>query len=428
MPSENDWILLAVYNDKVFMRNTLAFKLFSLFGNYATRTRFCEVMINGGYKGIYILTEKIKRDKNRVDIAKLDMDDNAGDSLTGGYIIKLDYHDASNSWLSNFHPVDHPAADVYYVYEYPDPTEITSQQQTYIQSFFNALETAIYAPDFTDPTSGYRAWLDVPSFIDYLLVNEVARNNDGFKKSVVMFKDKDSDNSLLQFGPVWDFDWAWKNVNECAIFAATDGSGWSYMINDCSPDNNSNGWAVRLMQDSTFTHQLHCRWLELRQTYLDTSYLFNYIDSVHALVEEAQVRHYQKWPILGLNVGTPEVDAQPTTYDGEIQKFKNWILTRLEWLDANMPGECPDFGSGEIAASIVLRVFPNPTADVVFVESDLLMEQLELFDLTGKNVYTAGNSRNSTLDLRILPEGMYLLKVRFANGEQRICRIIKSGL
>lgn len=427
MPSENDWILLAVYNDKVFMRNTLAFKLFSLFGNYAPRTRFCEVMINGSYKGIYILTEKIKRDKNRVDIAKLDLDDNAGDSLSGGYIIKLDYHDASNSWLSNFHPVDHPAADVYYVYEYPDPAEITTQQQTYIQTFFNALETSLYGANYTDPTSGYRAWLDVPSFIDYLLVSEVARNNDGFKKSVVMFKDKDSDNSLLQFGPVWDYDWAWKNINECAIFSATDGSGWSYLVNDCSPDNNSNGWAVRLMQDSTFTHQLHCRWMELRQSYLDTAYLFHYIDSVHALVEESQQRHYLKWPILGLNTGTPEVDAQPTTYDGEIQKFKNWILTRLAWLDANMPGECPDFGSEEIPATLVLQVFPNPVTEMVFVESDQQMDQVELYDLTGKKVFVATDTRQNAIDLKAFPDGIYLLNVRFENGEHRSKKIIKTS-
>jgi subtilisin-like proprotein convertase family protein len=416
MPSENDWILLALYNDKVFMRNSLAYKLFELCGHYAPRSRFCEVMINGSYQGIYLFTEKIKKDDHRVDIATLDLDDNDGDSLTGGYIIKLDYHDADNSFLSDYQPIDHPGYDVYYVYEYPTPSDITYPQKNYIQEFMRSLEGTLYGADFTDPVIGYRAWLDVPSYIDYMIVNEVARNNDGFKKSVVWYKDKDSHNGLLRSGPVWDFDWAWKNVNECSIFAATDGSGWSYMINDCNPDNHSNGWMLRLLQDSTFTQQLHCRWLELRQTILDTTYLFNYIDSTHALVEEAQARHYRKWPILGINVGTPEVDYQPTTYDGEISKFKNWIRIRLDWLDANMPGECPGFGIADVAEPSVVRIFPNPANDVVFIEADQTMAAQEIYDLSGRLVRSSSAGRKTAVDISDMVEGAYIVRTLFASG------------
>ena len=88
MPQENDWILIANYNDKTFLRNVLAFDLFEKMGHYAPRTKLCEVVINDIYNGIYVFTEKIKRDNGRVDISKLDLDDNAGDSLTGGYIFR----------------------------------------------------------------------------------------------------------------------------------------------------------------------------------------------------------------------------------------------------------------------------------------------------------------------------------------------------
>ena len=90
MPIENDWILYAPYSDKALMRNFLTFDLGRKMGHYSPRTVYCELVINGDYKGIYILMEKIKRDNDRVDIAKLDSDDLAGDSLTGGYIIKID--------------------------------------------------------------------------------------------------------------------------------------------------------------------------------------------------------------------------------------------------------------------------------------------------------------------------------------------------
>jgi hypothetical protein len=107
-PEESDWVLLANYNDKVFMRNALAFKLFNEMGQYASRTRFCEVTVNGVYQGIYVFGEKIKRDDGRVDIDKLDPDENSGEPLTGGYIFKIDYWDNQNSWKSPYHPIGHP--------------------------------------------------------------------------------------------------------------------------------------------------------------------------------------------------------------------------------------------------------------------------------------------------------------------------------
>lgn len=120
MPEENDWLLIANYNDKTFMRNSLAFDLFRRMGHYAPRTRLVEVVINNDYQGIYLLTEKIKQDKNRVDIAKLAVDDISGDDLTGGYIFKIDYYDSSNSWESSYSPTGHPEKKVYYVYADPD--------------------------------------------------------------------------------------------------------------------------------------------------------------------------------------------------------------------------------------------------------------------------------------------------------------------
>ena len=429
MPAENDWILQALYNDKVFMRNTLAYKISELLGQYASRTSYCEVLINNSYQGIYVLMEKIKKDNHRVNIATLDTDDNAGDSLTGGYIIKLDYHDASNSWLSAYHPLDHTGLDVYYVYYYPDPAVITNQQKSYIQSYLASLESALYGSSFTNPVTGYRAWLDVPSFIDYFIVNEVARNNDGFKKSVYFYKDKQSNGGLLKCGPVWDFDWAWKNINECSIFAATDGSGWAYKINDCNPDNNGNGWAVRLMQDSTFTRELNCRYFYLRQNIFDTTYLFNYIDSVHALVEEAQVRHYLKWPILGINVGTPEVDSQPQTYDEEIIKFKGWIKTRLAWLDANMPGSCLNVNVENKTNIEIQKVFPNPVSAGQMLTISLSgahfpETNVELLDITGKNVlkeaFLYNPEQKNAFQLHIpseLKPGVYCL--RLTDGQKQ---------
>ena len=119
MPEEHDWNLIANYNDKVFMRNKLAYQVFTDMGHYAARNQYCEVVVNGIYQGIYLLMESIKRDNNRVDIAKLETTENTGIDLTGGYILKNDYWTTENSWQTQFQPIDHPELDVHLVYDYP---------------------------------------------------------------------------------------------------------------------------------------------------------------------------------------------------------------------------------------------------------------------------------------------------------------------
>jgi hypothetical protein len=360
-------------------------------GNYSVRTSLCEVMIDSAYKGIYVFCEKIKQDDGRVDIAKLTPADTAGDDLTGGYILEQNYWNEYNSFLSNYSPIDHPDFDVHFVYYYPKPDSIVGIQKSYIASFVDSLETALYSTEFDDPVTGYRKYLDVKSFIDYFLVNELSRNNDGFKKSVYFNKDKNSNDSKLKAGPVWDFDWAWKNLYGCSIFENLDGSGWAHHINDCPTDNYSCGWYIRLLQDSTFVDELRCAYDNYRLTILDTAYIFSYIDSVENLVQNAQARHFQKWPILGISGPAPEAGNVATTYSGELDTLKAWIKLRLQWLDENLPGLCPNVSIGDDQRQVenTLYFYPNPGNGNFhfegYINSDTPL-QMCVFDLTGKMI------------------------------------------
>lgn len=418
MPPEHDWILLAGYNDKSLLRNPLSSHLFRRMGHWAPRMHLCEVVLNGGYQGVYALTEQIKRDNGRLDIATLNPHEISDDDLTGGYIFKVDYFDATDSWASGYSPIDHPELDVRFVYEYPSPTNIVPEQKTYLQGFVHGFETALYGPDFADPSTGYRAWIDTRSFIDYFLVNELSRNADGFKKSRFFHKDKDSNGGLLKAGPVWDFDWAWMNVVGCNIFSATDGSGWAHRVNDCEPDNNSPGWMVRLLQDTLFANELRCRYTELRNTVLSTEHINTYIDSVHALVEQgAQQRHFHRWPVIGVNSGTPEMWPLAQSYPEELQRLKDWTALRLSWLDAHMPGQCITSGLPRYEDPGV-RVFPNPAVDVVHLEHVRPIGEVVLRDATGRIVRTRSmpDASRLRLDVGDLPAGMYVLLVRSADG------------
>ncbi len=426
MPPENDWILLANYNDKTFMRNSLAFQLFRDMGHYAPRTRVCEAMVNDAYQGIYVFCEKIKRDNGRVAVAELDSSENAGDDLTGGYIFKIDYFDASDSWVSRFSPSGGPGNNVHFVYEYPKPGEITEPQKNYIQEFVDEFETALYGSGFRDPVRGYRAYIDVQSFIDYFIVGEVSRNIDAYKKSAFFFKDKDSDGGLLHAGPPWDFDWAWKNINEC-YFGARDGSGWAYRVHDCGNWPTPPGWTLRLLQDSAFARELKTRYHALRNTILSETAIFSYIDSVHTLVKDAQERHYEKWPILGVNVGTPETDGQPTTYAGEITKFKNWIGIRLAWLDAHLDETLAvgDENGGGAGDFVLHGNYPNPFNGATKISYSLSFPSvvsLEIYDIHGSHVKTlvheaqTEGAHSVNFDASELPSGIYFYRLQAGSG------------
>lgn len=421
MPAENDWILLANYNDKTFLRNSLAFELFRKMGHYAPRTQYCEVIVNNEYQGIYILTEKIKRDAGRVDIATLSPDENSGDDLKGGYIFKVDYFNDSDSWMSSYPPLGYVNKKVHFVYYYPEPNEITPNQKKYLQDFVYNFETTLYSQLTPDRRQELYELMDINSFIDYFIIGELSRNVDAYKKSSYFHKDK---NGKLHAGPVWDFDWSWKNINEC-YFGGTDGSGWAYQVHQCNPWPVPPTWMNKLLQEAHFRRKLGERYVGLRTSYLSEDYLFSYIDSVASVLGEAQKRHFSKWRILGRNVGTPEVDYQPTSYAGEITKFKNWISVRLQWLDKRLPG----FYVTEIQETDLIcdQIFPNPVSDLLQVKSLQEVDRYQVRGIDGKEVLNeVVKSSDFTINTSEMKAGVYLLHLQRKDGNGEVKKFIKS--
>ncbi|MEP4669192.1 MAG: CotH kinase family protein, partial [Cyclobacteriaceae bacterium] len=191
MPEENDWILRASYIDHTFIRNSLANYMSRITGHWASRTRHVELILNGEYQGIYLLMEKIKRDKNRVAIAKLESHEMSGEDLTGGYIWEV------SGFGENF--------GLYRSIVYPKITDIVPLQLSYIRDFDDQFRAkmASFTGEYKDPNTGYVKHINVQSFVDELLVQEAMRNSDAYGWSSYFNKDK---NELIQAGPVWDFD------------------------------------------------------------------------------------------------------------------------------------------------------------------------------------------------------------------------------
>ncbi len=160
MPAENDWVLQANYADKTLIRNHLAQTLFRKTGRYGPRTAFCDVVVNGDYQGVYILSERIKRDSQRVDIAKLTPDETTGEDVTGGYIIKIDWWNGTNlgGWSSQFSPWNEQTDKLNYQYHYPEADNISQAQKTYIAAYVDSFEVAMKSADFQNPVTGWRKY------------------------------------------------------------------------------------------------------------------------------------------------------------------------------------------------------------------------------------------------------------------------------
>lgn len=349
LPVENDWILHAPYSDKSLMRNYLTYNWWRDMGWYTTRTKYCEVILNGDYQGVYILMEQIKWDNDRVDIEKLDGDDNQGDSLTGGYILKVDKITGSGQydWTSHVDTFQGQPKLTRFQYDYPNRDTITPEQETYIQQFVYNWEQSLLDSTFADPDSGYRKYVDVNSFIDFFLVQEITKNVDGYRLSTYLNKQRDSRGGKLQAGPAWDFNITLGNANYCE-----GGEIENYALDFPCSQEVIPFWWHRMNQDSVYWEQVKCRYSQLRTGLWSWPVINAQIDSNVALLGDAATRNFDRWNILNTYVWPNNWVAG--SYDNEIDSLKNWIQQRLFWLDQaiGLPaGSCRSVGRFDVTIS-----------------------------------------------------------------------------
>jgi len=419
MPNENDWILYGAYPDKTLMRNEVTYKIFSQMGQWSPRYVYCELVINGQYIGVYSLMEKIKIDHNRVNIPRLDSNDLAGDSLTGGYIIKIDKPTGSSNttWTSPYQ------VKVKYLYHDPQDVDLQPAQKTYIQNYVTAFEDTVYGPNFANPNGGYRQFIYEYSFIDFFLMEELGRTVDGYRSSSFMYKNRDSQVGKLVCGPMWDFNLSYGNADYCAAF---DTTGWQYNFATLCPTFSSEppNWWARLLQDPLYVQNMRCRWQQLRQTVLSTAYVNSLIDANALWLNESQQRNFTQWPILGQYVNWNYFVGN--TYQEEVDYLKWWFQSRSEWMDINLPGNCPTvsvpaFGDEEKATVLI---YPNPfnsstTFSITSTNND--DKFLLIYDLAGREVFKkfiAKGENKTTINSNQMSSGMYFYHLK--QGEKQI--------
>lgn len=325
LPEENDWILYAPWSDKSLLRNVLIYSLSNEMGRYAPRSKFVELYLNNEYRGVYVLMEKIKRDKNRVAISSLDPNSNFGDNLTGGYILKFDWAETGDNNGGFFSLID----GMRYNYHYPKPDEISSEQENYIQSYINSYENIMNSNKYNSE-EGYSSFIDIGSFVDFVILQEISRNVDAYGLSTYIYKDKESINNKLTAGPIWDFNHGFGN---CDYYKAWETVGWniSYTYNDM---DQRAFWWLKLWNDDNFQEMIKDRYKLLRESTLSTNNINTLIDQYVFKLGTSVNKNFTKWPILGEYIWPNKQVFD--TYQEEIIYLKTWINNRLTWMDSEL--------------------------------------------------------------------------------------------
>jgi hypothetical protein len=318
MPANRHWVLLANFSDKTLMRNDLAFELSRLMGfEWTPRTRTVDVELNGQYAGTYQLVEHVRVGADRVNIPELRVADTTASAITGGYLIEVDER-AGEDFC-------HRSSRTPMIFCLSNPETLReaawAKQRAYITQYLERTDSAIFGPRFADPQVGYAAFIDVKSMIDYFILQELAKNVDGnLRLSTYLYKKRDG---KLFFGPMWDFDISFGNVN---YGGADTPTGWLVRT---AP------WFTRLWQDPAFVAAVRARWAVLKAEGLQER-MFTFIGNRRTALSVVQERNFQRWPILGSYVWPNRVVTG--SYRGEVLALDGWLFDRYRWLDSQLGG------------------------------------------------------------------------------------------
>ncbi|HBH83574.1 MAG TPA: secretion system protein Por [Bacteroidales bacterium] len=368
LPDENDWILNGLVFDPSLIRNYLSFNLSRNIGEYASRTVFCEVVLNGSYLGLYLLLEKIKPDAERVDIVEIDKNDITLPDITGGYITKADKTTGGDpvAWsMSSYLGTN----DVPFIHEWPEPENVTSVQTTYIKTEFDKLSISASGGDIS-PISGYPSVIDIPSFIDYMIINEISANADAYQFSTFYHKDR---NGKLRAGPIWDLDLTFGNDLFFWGFNRSKPDKWQFN----NGDNEGPKYWRDLYNNSLFRCYLSKRWNQLIQTGQPLNYtsIETFIDQTASLISEAAVRENYKW-------GTS------SNHDNDVTAIKTFLQQRIPWMTITL-GSYSDCSNVETPPLVITKIMYEPDSTVSYPDSKD-QEFIELVNTGDKSVNLTG--------------------------------------
>lgn len=322
MGKHNEWILNGPFLDKTLMRNYMCLNIAGEIMGDVPDVRFCEVFVDGDYKGVYVAMESITKATERVDIASY----KTGDPFTS-YIVRADRERGLPEELNNFTKYanrihKNTAIEVLY----PSEAKSSPELKAYIEQDFSKFEKALYSFDYDDDDYGYKKFIDIESFVDYFIINEFFKNYDAGIFSTYFYKDI---RGKLHIGPVWDFN----NAADNFISVALDERGMELV---------NRNWYFMLMKDEDFVEAVIKRYHTLREGWLNEEVLLSYIDETVAFLGEAILRNNQVWGYsfspekLNEDNRLAPLERNITSYEEGIRQLKDFIIQRGRWMDQHI--------------------------------------------------------------------------------------------
>ena len=363
MPKDHDWVMMAPYADRSMIRDVLMFQLARPFLDYTPKAKYCELILDGTYYGVYIMAERPRKGKNRLN---LDDPGDSGDELTGGYHLQIDRQKpyAYNSKYPALDQYGNPYSSYYRIYfqhEHPEYLEMMPEhpeQLAYIHNQINLMEDALKSDDHAEQDRNYRKYIDIISFIDYELSEEFSGNIDGYRQSTHLYKRRDSVDPRFKL-TIWDFNIAFGNVD---FDEGWRNDIWHYQNTYVRANQalyKRPFWWATLMNDPEYVKLLKERWALYRQTTYSNQHINETIDSLTFLlnVENARIRNYEAFPIWGKYVWpVPNYDTV-NTWEKEIQFLKTWIQERIDWMDKELEYDKNNLGIlNHLTADIKKRI------------------------------------------------------------------------
>lgn len=299
-PADKEWVLLANYYDKTLLRNDIAFSMGRISKlEYTPSSNFVNVYINGKYNGIYQLSDQLKISEDRVNVGK------------DGFLMEIDGKaDAEDITFKVPHvgqPINIKDPDV----------EVGGEAYNYLVSFLNEADAALFAKDFTDPTSGYTKYIDVESFVDWYLINEITKNADAiFFTSCYMNLTR---GGKLKMGPLWDFDLAFGNYVMDKKREINDPEGF-WILKHVH-------WYIRLFEDPNFVQKVKERF---NYFYSNREQIYSKLHEHCIYLEKSLYAENQKWQQLCRDQYTQEHVWDH--YNRELHALELWLEHRFNWL------------------------------------------------------------------------------------------------
>ena len=305
------WTLLANAGDKALMRNAVT----SLMGDFLGMKnnpahRFVDFTLNGNYRGNYQISDQVEVRPHRVNITEQDYPLTSTSDITGGYLLEVDGFMDGNYFTTSTYQVPIRI-------HYPDDEDIASEQNTYIRNYIRDFEQTLSGSDYADAEKGYRRWVDSTSLANWFIATEVSGNIDGYYSTYFY---KDQQDSLLYWGPLWDYDIAYDN--DWRITGTV-----SKLMTDAGYGKTKE-WINRMWTDPWFARLVNRRYQQAIDAGLET-FLYQQIDSIAQLLGESQQLNYQKW---GINTRAYHEVVIYSSYDEYIGHLKSFINNHISYL------------------------------------------------------------------------------------------------